>query len=119
MDNLPDERRQTKDIVIYLLRVIAVVGWLLFILAFGVSYVAAPDGEYSLYGYNAIEQIKLAPLTAYIYIVLWTSSLSSYLCLILDKYRSRRRSDNKHFNFMLLMLIAMAWFCYLFIGIKG
>ncbi|MCJ8321892.1 MAG: hypothetical protein MJK12_19815 [Colwellia sp.] len=121
MDNLPEERRQTKDLWLYLMRGLAIIGWLLFIVAFGVAYYAAPEDQYGMYRYHGIEVRKfwLVPLTGYLYIVLWSSALSSYLCLFLDKYRSRRKSDNKHFNLILLMLISIAWISYILIDVQG
>ena len=121
MDNLPQERRHSKDIWVYLMRILAVTGWLLFILAFAFAYYAAPEAEYGMYRYHGIEVRKfwLTPLTGYLYVVLWVSALSSYLCMIIDRYRSRRRSDSKHFNLVLLMLISIAWISYILIEVKS
>lgn len=121
MDNLPEERRQTKDVWTYLIRGLTISGWLLFIVAFGVAYYAAPEAQYGMYRYHGLEVRKfwLVPLTGYLYIVLWCSALSSYLCIILDRYRSRRKSDSKHFNLILLMLISIAWISYILVDVKG
>ena len=106
MKNTREERRNTADFWTYLLRFLAIVGWGLFIFALIVSYYAAPESDYGILRYHDIEIRKfwLTPLTGYLYIVLWLSALSSYFCLILDKYRSRRKSDSKHFNILLSLI---------------
>tara|TARA_R110000868_G_scaffold276587_5_gene536275 strand:- start:936 stop:1271 length:336 start_codon:yes stop_codon:yes gene_type:complete len=85
-----------------------------------VSYYAAPDSDYGLLRYHNIEIRKfwLTPLTGYLYIVLWLSALCSYFCLILDKYRSRRKSDGKHFNILLLLTITIAWVSFILVQIS-
>lgn len=115
-----NERRNAADRWTYLLRVLAIVGWGLFIFALVVSYYAAPESDYGILRYHNIEIRKfwLTPLTGYLYIVLWLSALSSYFCLILDKYRSRRRSDGKHFNVLLLLVITIAWVSFILVQIS-
>lgn len=119
MKNKREERRNTADLWTYLLRILAIVGWGLFVFALIVSYYAAPDSDYGILRYHDIEIRKfwLTPLTGYLYIVLWLSALSSYFCLILDKYRSRRKSDSKHFNILLLLVITIAWVSFILIQI--
>lgn len=119
MKNTREERRNTADFWTYLLRFLAIVGWGLFIFALIVSYYAAPDSDYGILRYHDIEIRKfwLTPLTGYLYVVLWLSALSSYFCLILDKYRSRRKSDSKHFNILLLLIITIAWVSFILVQI--
>jgi len=120
MKNTRKERRNAADLWTYLLRVLAIVGWGLFVFALIVSYYAAPESDYGLLRYHDIEIRKfwLAPLTGYLYIVLWLSALSSYFCLILDKYRSRRKNDSKHFNILLLLVITIAWVSFILVQIS-
>ena len=120
MKKIIKNRRKSPDIWIYIARILAVSGWLLFIAAFIVSYYAAPEKEFGLYRYHGIEvrDFWLTQLTGYLYAVLWASGLSSYGCLIIEKYRSRRKSDSKNFNLFLLILICIAWICYLLIEVK-
>jgi hypothetical protein len=119
MKNTREERRNTADFWTYLLRFLAIVGWGLFIFALIVSYYAAPESDYGILRYHDIEIRKfwLTPLTGYLYVVLWLSALSSYFCLILDKYRSRRKSDSKHFNILLLLIITIAWVSFILVQI--
>lgn len=114
------ERRNHKDIWTYAIRALAILGWILFIFALMVSYYAAPDKDYGLLRYHNIEIRKfwLTPLTGYLYIVLWLSALCSYFCLILEKYRSRRKNDSKHFNMILLLCVTIAWVVYILIHVS-
>ena len=114
-----NERRNAADIWTYIVRALAIIGWILFVFALIVSYYAAPDSDYGILRYHNIEIRKfwLTPLTGYLYIVLWLSALSSYFCLILDKYRSRRKSDGKHFNILLLLVITIAWVSFILVQI--
>ncbi|NQZ23539.1 MAG: hypothetical protein HRT53_15985 [Colwellia sp.] len=110
-------RRSSTDIGVVLIRILALSGWLLFIIAIGMSYYAAPEQDYGLLRYKGIEirQFWLTPLTGYLYIVLWVSALCSYFCLVLDHYRSRRKSDSKHFNLVLLLTVTFAWVMYILV----
>ena len=120
MNSRPEERRKLTDHWIIFARILALGGWGLFILALVMSYYASPEFEYGLVKYYGIEVRKfwLTPLTGYLYIVLWVSALSSYLCLIIDKYRSRRAADSSHFNAILLFIISIVWVVYIIIHIK-
>jgi uncharacterized membrane protein len=94
------ERRKTTDFWRYTKITFVVLSWLLFLSALVMSYYAAPDKDYGVLRYYNIEirQFWLTPLTGYLYILLWLSALCSYVALIVDKYRSRRESDNVQFN---------------------
>ncbi len=115
-----DERRSATDIWTYILRFLAIAGWGLFVFAIIVSYYAAPESDYGILRYHNIEIRKfwLTPLTGYLYIVLWLSALSSYFCLIINKYRSRRKSDGKHFNILLLLVVTIAWVSFILVQIS-
>jgi len=119
--NIANKNRRThKDIWVYITRTLAIFGWLAFSLALLVSSYAAPDTNYGLDRYHEVDirDYWLTPLTGYLYIILWISALSSYLCLLIDHFRNRRKSDNKHFNLILLLLISIAWLSYILIDIK-
>ncbi|MGB2741648.1 MAG: hypothetical protein WBC60_13955 [Cognaticolwellia sp.] len=115
-----NERRSAADLWTYTLRILTVVGWGLFAFALIVSYYAAPDSDYGILRYHNIEIRKfwLTPLTGYLYILLWLSALSSYICLIINRYRSRRKGDGKHFNILLLLIITIAWVSFLLVQIS-
>ena len=75
------------------------------------SFYAAPESNYGVLRYYGIEvrEFWLTPLTGYLFILLWLSALGSYAALLIDKYRSRRRVDNPHYNLMLLLIINLIW----------
>lgn len=120
MNKLKKERRNAVDLWTYVIRTLAIIGWGLFVFALIVSYYAAPEADYGLLRYHNIEIRKfwLTPLTGYLYIILWLSALSSYFCLILDKYRGRRKSDGSHFNILLLLVITIAWVSFILVQIS-
>jgi len=111
------ERRNAADLWTYALRVLAILGWSLFVCAIIVSYYAAPDVDYGILRYHNIEirKIWLTPLTGYLYIILLLSALSSYFCLIINNYRSRRKNDGKYFNILLLLVITIAWVSFIWL----
>ncbi len=120
MNILKKERRNAADIWTYIVRTLAIIGWGLFAFALIMSYFAAPDVDYGYLRFRDIEIRKfwLTPLTGYLYIVLWLSALSSYFCLVLDNYRSRRKSDGTHFNILLLLVITIAWVSFILVQIS-
>ncbi|PKI16272.1 hypothetical protein [Colwellia sp. 12G3] len=113
------DRRKTTDVWSYIQTVLAVTSWLLFLIALIMSYYAAPDKDYGVLRYYDVEirQFWLTPLTGYLYILLWLSAVGSYLALMTDKYRSRRRSDNPHFNLMFLLAINLFWLVYILVKV--
>ena len=62
-----------------------------------------------------IRQFWLTPLTGYLYILLWVSALGSYLALMTDKYRRRRRSDNPNYSLVFLLTINLTWLVYILV----
>lgn len=111
------QRRQNTDVWSNVQSSLAVTSWLIFLIALVMSYYAAPDKDYGLLRYYNVEirQFWLTPLTGYLYILLWLSALGSYLALITDKYRSRRRNDNPHYHLILLLAINLFWLVYILV----
>ena len=111
------DRRTATDFWSYAQITLALLSWLLFLIALVMSYYAAPDKDYGVLRYSGIEirQFWLTPLTGYLYILLWLSALGSYLALMVDKYRCRRRSDNPQVNLMLLLTVNMTWLVYILV----
>ncbi|WP_019028121.1 hypothetical protein [Colwellia piezophila] len=111
------DRRKTTDFWNYTQVILALLSWLVFLVALVMSYYAAPDKDYGVLRYYDIEirQFWLTPLTGYLYILLWLSSLGSYLALMIEKYRSRRRSDNSNFTLIFLLIINLTWLVYILV----
>ena len=109
------ERRKSPDIWLKIIRLLTIIAWGVFTIALIVSYYAAPENDYGVLRYHdiTIRKFWLTPLTGYLYILLWLSALFSYLSIFIHKYRSRRKSDNKQFNVLLLFIISIAWVIYI------
>jgi len=120
MEKKQENRRKSPDKWILIVRTLTLVSWTLFIVALGMSYYAAPESDYGLLRYHGIEVRKfwLVPLTGYLYAALWLSALFSYFCLIVHKFRSRRQSDSKKFNLLLLLVVSIAWATYILINLS-
>ena len=111
------DRRKAPDLWRYTQIALALISWLLFLIALILSYYAAPDHDYGVLRYYGIEirQFWLTPLTGYLYILLWVSALGSYLALMTDKYRRRRRSDNPNYSLVFLLTINLTWLVYILV----
>lgn len=120
MANKQENRRKSPDKWIMIVRSLTLISWTLFIFSLSMSYYAAPENDYGLLRYHGIEVRKfwLVPLTGYLYGALWLSALFSYVCLIVHKFRSRRQSDSKKFNLLLLLVVSIAWAVYILININ-
>jgi len=105
------ERRKSNDFWYYLARALAILSWLMFIFALGMSFYAAPEKSYGVVRYHDIEirQFWLTPLTGYLYLVIWSSAAGSYTSMLVERYRSRRKNDNTHYNLYFLLIINLIW----------
>ena len=106
-----NERRKTIDFWFYLARALTIFSWLAFLAAINISYFVAPETDYGVLRYHDIEvrRFWLTPLTGYLYLVIWFSAAGSYVAMLIDKYRSRRRIDNSHFNVYFLLVFNLIW----------
>ena len=114
------DRRTATDFWSYAQITLVLLSWLLFIVALVMSYYAAPDKDYGVLRYYDIEirQFWLTPLTGYLYILLWLSALGSYLALMTDRYRSRRRSDAPLGNLIFLLAVNLTWLVYILVKVQ-
>lgn len=114
------DRRTATDFWSYAQITLVILSWLLFIVALVMSYYAAPDKDYGVLRYYDIEirQFWLTPLTGYLYILLWLSALGSYLALMTDRYRSRRRSDAPLGNLIFLLAVNLTWLVYILVKVQ-
>jgi hypothetical protein len=105
------ERRESPDFWFYLSQLLTLLSWALFIFALVISFYAAPEKSYGVIRYHNIEirQFWLTPLTGYLYLVIWFSAAGSYASMLVEKYRSRRHSDNTNYNLYFLLIINLIW----------
>lgn len=115
-----EDRRKQPDIWVKIARALSVIAWVLFIVAMIVSHFAAPETDFGIVRYHDMESRKfwIKPLTNYLYATLWTAALISYICMVVNRYRARRATDNRNFYVKLLLVIIVAWVTYLFINVK-
>jgi len=106
-----NERRISIDFWFYLARVLTICSWLAFVAAIIISYFVAPETNYGVLRYHEIEvrQFWLTPLTGYLYLVIWSSAAGIYTAMLIDKYRSRRKDDNTHYNAYFLLGFNLLW----------
>jgi len=105
------ERRKAIDFWFYLARTLTICSWVAFFAAINISYFVAPETDYGVLRYHDIEvrQFWLTPLTGYLYLVIWFSAAGGYASMLIDKYRSRRISDNTHYNVYFLLGFNLVW----------
>ena len=112
----PDiERREQKDTWMKVLQWLSLIGWSLFTVALVVSFYAAPERSYGITRYKGIEvrDYWATPLTDYLYALLWLTAIFSLASIVLSHFRTRRATDNKYYNFVLLFIICAAWVLYI------
>ena len=116
-----NDRRQGADFWLILSRVLAIVGWLFFIVALVVSFYAAPEIEYGVIKYHGVEVRKVwqPRLTNYLFLILWFNALASFSAIVINRFRTRRVTDiNPIFNLVLLLLTSIAWAVYIYFDIR-
>lgn len=108
-------RRKSKDLVVYIARILSILAWILFLIALVVSYYAAPEQDWGWLRYKGIERKDYwsTPLTGYLYVMLWVAALCSYAAILISHFRERRATDDKHYNSVLLFIITCSWLLYI------
>ena len=109
------ERRIKPDSLKLTVRYLMVIAWSSFIVAIIVSYYAAPEEDYALLRYKVIDtrDYWLTPLTDYLLYIIYFGAALSIISLIIDRYRTRRATDSKHFNLVMLLVLCIAWASYI------
>ncbi|WP_286267569.1 hypothetical protein [Thalassotalea atypica] len=109
------ERRTGDSFWVKIFRVLSLIGWTLFTISLVISFYATPDKKFGLLSYHNIQtrDVWLNPLTDYLYALLWLTALFSFISIIVSHFRVRRASDDKYYNFWLLMIICVTWAIYI------
>jgi|TARA_Y100001937_G_scaffold32313_1_gene46201 uncharacterized membrane protein len=110
------ERRRGPDVICRAFSWLAVLGWLLFLVAMIIAHYAKPEMDTGLVRYWGIEiRDEWHPmLTDLLQYFLTFAALLSGLSLALNRLRLRRRSDHLHFNIVLLLISCLSLLLYLF-----
>ena len=115
MEQVTENRRIAPDKWVYISRALAIFSWFLFIVALIISFYAAPEDKFGILVYKDLvtRDTWVKPLTNYLYLILWFSAFTSFFCLVVTRYRSRRKDDSKQFNMILMLITIAAWVAYL------
>lgn len=103
-------RRKGPDWVVLSFHWLSVVGWVILIVALGLSHMAKPEMNSGLVKYWGI-QIRdywEPTLTGQLIYLLWWCCLVSLCSIILNQFRLRRATDRQQYNSVALFLIALA-----------
>ena len=113
---IKNERRSGPDLLCRAFAWLAIIAWLLFVLALVVAHYARPEMDTGLVRYWGIEvRTDWRPkLTLYLQYMLWATAIISGISLLLNYLRSRRRNDHLHLNIILLLLSCSGFLLYLY-----
>jgi len=101
-----------------MLRFLSLLGWVIFTVSLALSFYAAPEQSYGLTRHYNIQvrETWLSPLTDYLYALLWGTALFSLISIFISHFRVRRSTDDKYYNFWLLMIVCICWAVYIAIN---
>ncbi|MBU2115729.1 MAG: hypothetical protein KKE94_18355 [Gammaproteobacteria bacterium] len=113
---IKNERRSGPDLLCRAFAWLAIIAWLLFVLALVMAHYARPEMDTGLVRYWGIEvRTDWRPkLTLYLQYMLWATAALSGISLVLNYLRSRRRNDHLHLNIILLLLSCAGFLLYLY-----
>lgn len=110
------ERRRGPDLLRKAFAWLAVLAWLVFLLAIILVHYARPEMDTGLVRYFGLDlrDTWRPVLTQYLQGLLWLTACLSAISLTLNYLRSRRHSDHLHFNIVLLLLSSSSLLLYLY-----
>jgi len=103
-------RRKGPDWMVKTFHWLSVAGWVVLLIALGLTHLAKPEMRTGLTDYWQIElrQYWEPELTAWLIYLLWFCCMFSLCSLVLNQFRLRRSSDRRAFNTLLLLLVSLA-----------
>ncbi len=103
-------RRKGPDWVVLSFHWLSVVGWVILIVALGLSHLAKPEMNSGLVRYWGIQfrDYWEPTLTGQLIYLLWWCCLVSLFSIVLNQFRLRRATDRQQYNSVALLLIALA-----------
>lgn len=95
---------------------LAVVGWVLFVVALGISHLARPEMDTGLVRYWNIQIRDYwdPARTAQLIYLLWWCCAVSLASISLNQFRLRRSTDRQQYNTVILLLISLAALSYFY-----
>lgn len=109
------DRRKSDSLWVRMLRFLSLLGWVIFTVSLVLSFYAAPEQSYGLTRYYDIQvrDTWLSPLTDYLYVLLWGTAVFSLVSIFISHFRVRRSTDDKYYNFWLLLIVCTSWAVYI------
>lgn len=109
-------RRKGPDWIVLSFHWLAVIGWIILIVALGLSHLAKPEMNSGLIRYWGIEirDYWEPTLTGQLIYLLWWCCLVSLVSIVLNQFRLRRATDRQQYNSVALLLIALAALSYFY-----
>lgn len=103
-------RRKGPDWVVKSFHWLSLLGWVVLVIALGLSHLAKPEMRTGLTDYWQIElrQYWEPALTGQLVYLLWACCVTSLCSLLLNQLRLRRAGDRRRYNTLLLLLVALA-----------
>lgn len=109
-------RRKGPDWVVQSFHWLSVLGWVVLVIALGLSHLAKPEMRTGLTDYWQIELRDYwePALTAQLVYLLWWCCAISLCSLLLNQFRLRRQSDRRSYNTILLLVLALGALSYFY-----
>ncbi|CAM3826066.1 hypothetical protein [Rheinheimera salexigens] len=109
------DRRSGPDLVCRLFTLLAIAGWLLFVVCLVITHYASPEMDSGLvrYWHIDIRTYWRPTLTAWLEWLLWGCVLLSGISFVLHWFRLKRRSDHLHLNIVLLFVTSVGFLLYI------
>lgn len=110
------ERRKGADWMVQTFHWLAVIGWVLFVVALGITHLARPEMNTGLVRYwnIPIRDFWDPSRTAQLIYLLWWCCGVSLASITLNQFRLRRRGDRQQYNTVLLLLISLGALSYFY-----
>lgn len=109
-------RRKGPDWLLHSLSLLSIAGWVVFVVALGITHMAKPEFNSGLVRYWNIQiRTEWHPeLTPQLIYILWWCCGISLLSILLNRARLRRAGDRMRYNVVVLLLISAAMLVYLY-----
>lgn len=103
-------RRHGPDWLLQSINWLSIAGWVVFVIAMGISHLAKPEVQFGFLQYLNIQVRDYwdPTLTARLIYLLWWCCGISLLSLLLNRFRLRRAGDHLRYNLVVLLLMSSA-----------
>lgn len=109
-------RRKGPDWLLHSLSVLSIAGWVAFVIALGITHMAAPEFNSGLVRYwgISIREYWHPELTPQLIYLLWWCCGISLFSLLLNRARLRRNDDRMRYNVLVLLSMSAALLAYIY-----